>query len=84
MNITFWDMIPSSLLEVYRSFGETHCLHLQGRRVGRASRKQNRSFAISIENSCAMLATNRYQGFIGKHNVSKHKVSEQATFRLVA
>jgi hypothetical protein len=32
----FWDVTPSSLVEVYLSFGEMYCRHLYDRRVSRA------------------------------------------------
>jgi hypothetical protein len=25
----FWDVVPCGLVEVYRHFGDAHCLHLQ-------------------------------------------------------
>jgi hypothetical protein len=33
----FWDVTPCSLVEVYRHFGVTYRLHLQGRRVSQAT-----------------------------------------------
>jgi hypothetical protein len=34
------DVTPCSLVEVYRRFGRTYCLHLQNLKVSQASRKQ--------------------------------------------
>jgi hypothetical protein len=31
----FWDMSPRSLVEVFRSFGGTYCIHLRSRSVSR-------------------------------------------------
>jgi hypothetical protein len=36
----FWDMTPCSLLKVNRRFGGTYRLHLQGRRIRRASNQR--------------------------------------------
>jgi hypothetical protein len=30
-NTIFWDVMPCSLVEVYRHFGRTYCLHLHGK-----------------------------------------------------
>lgn len=44
-------------------------LHPSSRKKSRPS-KQNQSFVISIENSCAMLATDRYQALKGTNKVN--------------
>jgi hypothetical protein len=47
----FWDVTPYILVEVYRYFGGTYCLHLHGTRVSQASRRYERG--LHIENNCA-------------------------------
>jgi hypothetical protein len=39
MNDPLLGCVPYSLVEVYRPFGGTYCLHLQGRRVSHAGSK---------------------------------------------
>jgi hypothetical protein len=39
MSTVFWDVTSCRLLEVYRRFGLAYCLHLQVRRVSRASKE---------------------------------------------
>jgi hypothetical protein len=49
LNITiFWDTPVCSLVDVYRRFGETYCLHHKGRKVNRASNKQSRVVALLL------------------------------------
>jgi hypothetical protein len=46
MSTLSWDMMPYSQVEIYRCFGETYCLHLQGRTISQAStvgRRVNRT-----------------------------------------
>jgi hypothetical protein len=38
-NTAFWDVIPCNLVDHYQSFGRTHCLHLQGKRLTQAWKK---------------------------------------------
>jgi hypothetical protein len=44
----FWNALVCSLVEVYRRFGETYCLHLQGRKASRASNKHSRAVALLL------------------------------------
>jgi hypothetical protein len=46
-NTVFWDATPCNLIEVYRRFVGTYCLHLQGRGISRA-RKQASSARITV------------------------------------
>jgi hypothetical protein len=39
-NNVFFDITPCSPVKVNQRFGETYCLHFQGRRVSQASSKQ--------------------------------------------
>jgi hypothetical protein len=32
LKIVFWGVIPCNLVDIYRRFGGTYCLHLQGRK----------------------------------------------------
>jgi hypothetical protein len=36
----FWGVAPCSLVEIYRRFEETHCLHLPSRRVNQRTKRQ--------------------------------------------
>jgi hypothetical protein len=38
MSTTFGDVTMCSLVQVYRLFGESYCIHLQGSRVSRSSK----------------------------------------------
>jgi hypothetical protein len=38
---SFWDIMPCTLAEIFRRFGGTYHLHLQGRGVGRAKKSMN-------------------------------------------
>jgi hypothetical protein len=40
------DMVPFSLIDVYRRFGGTYCLHLQGRRISKASDHETSTIAL--------------------------------------
>jgi hypothetical protein len=39
-NSIFWDKTSCILVEIYRSFGETYCCHLQDRRVSQANKRK--------------------------------------------
>jgi hypothetical protein len=47
----YWDAAPCSLVEVYRRFRGTFCLHHQGNRPGATSQKSSSEFKITIHNS---------------------------------
>jgi hypothetical protein len=38
--VIFWDVTPSSPVEVYRCFGGTYCLCLQDRRISQATSEE--------------------------------------------
>jgi hypothetical protein len=46
-NTIFWDMTPLSLVEFYRRFGGTGCLHLQSRRISHVSSRESLNYLSS-------------------------------------
>jgi hypothetical protein len=57
-NSIFWDITPCSPLEVNRSLGVTHSLHLQGCRVGQARNKHGADKKQSnIVYACGMIGS---------------------------
>lgn len=50
----FWDITPDNPLEVSRRFGATYDLHLQGRKISRARKKQIASLVL-LTSCCFMM-----------------------------
>jgi hypothetical protein len=53
-NIIFWGVVPRSLVEIYRNFGGTVCLHIHHREVSQASIQQYLIF-FGLLTACFLL-----------------------------
>jgi hypothetical protein len=61
MNSVFWYITPCSQVKVKRRFGETYCLHIQGRRAKHPELKQATSRLHCVISHTRPIRTHRFE-----------------------